>query len=50
VAIENKVSEHPSESCSIMDESENIVGVEGTGSKHSSESKSDKENSNIRSN
>ena len=52
----NRVSEQPSESCSVLDESENILRageedlVEST-SRMSSESKlSDKENSNIRSN
>ena len=44
------VSEHPSESCSILDESENVQVSERSRSHSKGSKSSDKENSNIESN
>lgn len=38
IILENRVSEHPSESCSVLDESENIVFPESNSPYASNES------------
>lgn len=51
IILENRVSEHPSESCSVLDESENIVFPDSNSPYSSNGSQfSDKENSNKLSN